>query len=258
VVADSNLSTELGAVVAACECAALGVIGGLRLRLIETYDAEIANELIIGLILRYRCIGGFDSNQHASVARVWGTRFPNALECFASPLNHVFGNYFSVFEEDSLFGSNGNFLAFIDSKRGVLPDGVYEMNPPFEETILDRASDIVCETFDAEHRDCMVKLVMFVPNWTDSSFFTKLQSLLHGMSGHASQDAVRLRYDHVSEIQPVVASFMFVFVGAGYEDADALDFINECRRLINPAVVDTTDTRSAFETLDRVVDLLEF
>jgi len=110
---------------------ALDVVQGVAASLNGHLSQSIVDEHIIGLILRYRCIGGFDSNQHGSISKAWSESFPHMTECFASPLNHVFGDYFSVFDEDAVFGSRGNLLKTIDHVGGILPDGgLFEMNPP--------------------------------------------------------------------------------------------------------------------------------
>jgi hypothetical protein len=210
------------------------VISALESSLSGRFPPEVVREHMIGLILRYRCIGGFESNQHASIQRGWIDTFPNMLECFASPLNHVFNDYFSVFEEDTVFGSKGNLLRSI--KDGVLPTRAgreephdVEMNPPFEETILDKAADIVCNTF--ADIGCVVRLVMFVPNWTDSAFFVKLDELAKELP-HAVMEEKRLMYDNARGGVPPVDSFMFIFVGRGCTADQAAVFIAGCRKMM--------------------------
>ena len=209
---------------------AIGVIESLRRRLIGSVGSEVADEHVIGLILRYRCIGGFSSNQHASIQAHWGALFPGMIECFASPLNHVFPDYYSVFADDSVFGGRGNLLLSVGGGFLSGPND-FEMNPPFEETILDKAADIVCNTF--RQRDCTVRLVMFTPNWSDSSFYRKLEEL-HRVSGpdRAFMREIRLSYAHVGGGTPPVKTYMFAFVGNGRGPVESADFIANCERMM--------------------------
>ena len=100
---DSAVAPVLSAVQTAyVPQSAAAVIGRLRNELSPRCSSAIIDEHIIGLILRYRCIGGFSSNQHASIQGQWGETFGKMIECFASPLNHVFSDYYSVFEDDNV------------------------------------------------------------------------------------------------------------------------------------------------------------
>jgi hypothetical protein len=213
------------------------VISALESALGVRLTPDEISEHMIGLILRYRCIGGFNSNQHASIQRSWRGSFPNTIECFASPLNHVFDDYFSVFEEDGVFGSKGNLLLSINS-GGMLPTPAgrrepydVEMNPPFEETILDKAADIVCKTLAAT--GCVVRLVMFAPNWKDSAFFRKLEKLTKDADPrYAVMEEKRISYDNARGGVPPVDSLMFIFVGSGCSAEQAAAFIAGCRAMM--------------------------
>jgi hypothetical protein len=56
-------------------------------------------------------------------------------ELFASPINQYFDEYFSLFEIDKFFSSKGNALNY-----DILPDGSYEVNPPFLEETMEKIS----------------------------------------------------------------------------------------------------------------------
>jgi hypothetical protein len=224
---------------------------------------QYIDECMIGLVLRYRCVGGFASNQHGSISAEWGRAMPEMVECFASPLNHVFTNYYSLFDEDRVFGGLGNLYASLDASNRLSPTGRYEVNPPFEETILDSVSDIVINTYASEQSKTY--LVMFAPNWKDSSFFEKLKSLVDRMGpGHASMTEENLIYGHVSGGVPVVSSLMFVFVGMGCSKPDASAFISECKTTLSRSIAGASGRaaagpgfRSDFaDTMERVVQIL--
>lgn len=197
-------------------------------------EQPVINEHMIGLILRYRCIGGFESNQHGEVSSEWSTKFPGMIECFASPLNHVFENYYSVFEEDKVFGSSGNL--FKSLSNGQLPmDGIFEMNPPFEDSILKKAENIVHKTFGNEQ--CTAKLIMFSPCWEDATFYTRMCRSIRGYtSEYAAIIKDELCYNHIKCSNLTVRSAVFVFVGRGCRKEKATKFIQTCREIVNKSV----------------------
>jgi hypothetical protein len=164
------------------------------------------------------------------------------VECFASPLNHVFGSYYSVFEQDAVFGSRGNLFRAVEHQALPL-SGRFEMNPPFEETILDKAADLLVNTFS--NADCNTFLVMFTPDWKDSAFYEKLDRLSSRLSRHSSKSERMLRYDHAAGQAPEVASLMFVFVGLGRSNEDALRFIEECQSMMLGSVAAGRDRRGS-------------
>ena len=71
-------------------------------------ESQIDQEMI-GLVLRYKCMSAFENNFYGSVPSEWGDVLSHYQECFASPLNHKFRTYYSMFEEDMVFGSKGIF-----------------------------------------------------------------------------------------------------------------------------------------------------
>ena len=100
-------------------------------------DEWLDNEMT-GLIVRYNCMGGFSDNLHGSVPPTWTTALPGFIECFASPFNHKFPIYFSLYKSDQVFGSRGSFFEWIADLGGVLPTGNYEMNPPWNNEMYEK------------------------------------------------------------------------------------------------------------------------
>jgi hypothetical protein len=96
--------------------------------------ADRVDQEMIGLVLQYKCIGAFSDNLHGSVPELWRELLGDQwVECFASPFNHKFDKYYSMYEQDRVFGSLGNFFSTMEITQGVLPAyGKYEMNPPVE------------------------------------------------------------------------------------------------------------------------------
>ena len=133
-------------------------------------------EKMIGLVLRYMCMGAFDSNFHGSVSQSWAQELPGFVECFASPFNHKFRTYYTMFEQDKDFGSSGNFFLMLERKGGVLPPGRYEMNPPWMNAMYERLQEVIVRTMDA---GVDVLVVIMGPNWKDTKWIPGLTQVMH-------------------------------------------------------------------------------
>eukprot|EP00914_Ancora_sagittata_P009675 GHVO01018395.1.p1 GENE.GHVO01018395.1~~GHVO01018395.1.p1 ORF type:complete len:514 (-),score=85.73 GHVO01018395.1:201-1742(-) len=140
-------------------------------RKMESKSGPTFEEAVYVMIKRYNTViymnedyGG--SNMHAATSElvfhhmtdVYGVNF----ECFASPLNSFYSRYFSAFiDTDWRFGSCGSFF-----DCGVLPEGAYEVGPPYtEEVILKTIDHIEMLTAAADSRSMAVTFLIFVPKW---------------------------------------------------------------------------------------------
>lgn len=142
-------------------------------------DSEWVNQHMIGLVLRYKCMGAFSDNLHGSVPGAWtdvlGQDF---VECFASPFNHKFELYYSIYDQDKVFGSKGNFFSMIDcvEQQGMLPDdGMYEINPPWNNQMYEKVNQVLKKTL-ANGR--CIQAVIVGPNWRDTDWIPGLDKLL--------------------------------------------------------------------------------
>jgi hypothetical protein len=131
-------------------------------------SAKWKHEHIIGLVLRYKCMGGFSDNLHGSVPPSWGQLLPNFVECFASPFNHKFKTYYSIYEQDRVFGSLGSFFAMIHDSNGVIPPGNYEINPPWNNEMYERLVEIFRDSLTIPQHD--VQAIIVGPNWADAEW----------------------------------------------------------------------------------------
>ena len=122
------------------------------------------DDQMIGLILRYKCMGGFSDNLHGSVPESWSRELPDYIECFASPFNHKFSMYFSIYEEDRVFGSRGSFFTMIEHKRGILPKGRYEINPPWNNDMYERLVTILDRSLPRND----ITAIIVGPYWNDA------------------------------------------------------------------------------------------
>ena len=160
----------------------------------------------IGLILRYLCIGGLDDNLHASItpigAKIIGF---DCVECFASPFNHKFDTYYSMFDDDILWGSQGNFFKVVAQNGGVLPSNRsrFEMNPPWINEVYDRLVLIVGASLSVRHD---LEVVIFAPQWVDTDWTPGFSALLqdecnnayhkHSMTSHSGVQPNNMSYIH--------------------------------------------------------------
>ena len=150
--------------------------------------------LLVGLVLRYQCMGGFTSTIHGSVPASWGsTLMPTFIECFASPLNHKFSSYHSLFDDDAQLDSNcrGNFFRTVEQNDGRLPAGhSYELNPPFANAIYERLQAILERTLLVREDETTVdpggmQLLLIAPAWNDASWMTGINNLRNNPNLHA-------------------------------------------------------------------------
>jgi hypothetical protein len=89
-------------------------------------------------------------------------------ECFASPLNCHFTNYYSAFADtDNWFGSKGTF--FKDFKPLT---GAFAVNPPFVNEVMLETSLNLNKLLDQPDADLFFFIIM--PAWTDSASFETL------------------------------------------------------------------------------------
>jgi hypothetical protein len=149
-----------------------------------TESTDLEDQRLIGLILRYRCVGGFTSTMHGSVPAIWGQILPDFIECFASPLNHKFAQYHSLFDDDMEdFGCSGNFFRCVETNNGRLtPYKNYEINPPFANCIYDRIQSILEKTLLNRGPGSVdpkgMKILLIAPAWNDAGWMKGINDLL--------------------------------------------------------------------------------
>mmetsp|Transcript_17545 Transcript_17545/g.53144 ORF Transcript_17545/g.53144 Transcript_17545/m.53144 type:complete len:447 (-) Transcript_17545:22-1362(-) len=81
-------------------------------------------------------------------------------ELFASPLNCYFPRFFSAFPDtDAAFGSLGSFF-----QAGSLPEGSYEVGPPYTEEVLELTARRLLALLQAAG-GLALSFVLFVPDW---------------------------------------------------------------------------------------------
>lgn len=88
-------------------------------------------------------------------------------ECFASPLNYHFPNYYSAFPIDKYFGSKGDFFKCFGPTEGK-----FEANPPFVVSIIDKMLE--CFKHALEKENSLLTFFIVVPSWKDAKFYNLL------------------------------------------------------------------------------------
>lgn len=186
-------------------------------------EREYIHQNMIGVVLRGKCIGAFDNNLHGSVKSRWGDIIGNYQECFASPFNHKFVHYYSMFEEDRAFGSLGNFFSMVDSNGGILPDGEYQMNPVWMNVAFEMIADILERSIT--HGANLI-CVIVAPHWDLSKFRLQFNKLMghpmYKINSLTSDKTVNYVHDLSGKAFPAKTSYWILSykkLGEGVADA---------------------------------------
>ena len=92
-------------------------------------------------------------------------------ELFASPLNHYFNDYYSLFEIDKFFGSKGSCL-----NNEILPTGIYEANPPFIEIVMEECAKNLIKSIELAKVNNEDFFCLFLLPWRDCKAYEILSS----------------------------------------------------------------------------------
>ena len=174
--ANATFADEESALVAA----AANVVDGLNDRASNEPTGYVAfHARLFAVLLRYKAIHGygFQASVGPEVFNALRASVSAEFECFASPLNAFHGRYHSAFPDvDGPFGSCGDF--FKNSKS--IRRGCYQVNPPFVGSVMDAMYDVIHTALDAaDASQSPLTFVVFVPGWTDTPAWGKLQKCEH-------------------------------------------------------------------------------
>ena len=174
--ANATFADEESALVAA----AANVVDGLNDRASNEPTGYVAfHARLFAVLLRYKAIHGygFQASVGPEVFNTLRASVGAEFECFASPLNAFHGRYHSAFPDvDGPFGSCGDF--FKNSKS--IRRGCYQVNPPFVGSVMDAMCDVIHTALcDADASQSPLTFVVFVPGWTDTPAWGKLQKSKH-------------------------------------------------------------------------------
>lgn len=154
-------------------------------KLASLYDKQVPFEVLIRnteflkrvycMIARYETIygnmSGYQGAVPSNVFRELSGIIKIDTECFASPLNNHFDNYYSAYyDTDKYFKSKGSFFHNFNPVNG----GYYEFNPPFILQIIDEAVDILFKNLDTCKYPLLILVVL--PHWDDAEYDSKLKN----------------------------------------------------------------------------------
>jgi len=142
--------------------------------LYKMHNEEVSNRVMLEAIfccaLRYTTLagGGFQAALQEDCFDVlkedWGVTF----EGFASPFNCTYKRFCSAFSDtDAPFGSLGSFFDFHPT------EGSFELNPPFEELLVDRVADHIELLFS--NATGPLQFVLIIPTRKKTKGFKKLK-----------------------------------------------------------------------------------
>mmetsp|Transcript_96541 Transcript_96541/g.191347 ORF Transcript_96541/g.191347 Transcript_96541/m.191347 type:complete len:537 (+) Transcript_96541:78-1688(+) len=150
---------------------------------IQQWECVFRRRLYV-MLRRYITFIGLDpaeeghkgGNMHAAAPEpvfAWlKARLEVRCELFASPLNCYFPRFFSAFPDtDAAFGSLGSFF---DAR--ALPDGSYEVGPPYTEEVLELTARRLLELLLGAGVDNALSFTLFVPDWEGAAALNLLAS----------------------------------------------------------------------------------
>jgi hypothetical protein len=117
------------------------------------------NENVICLIYRYTTLWEYEEFLSKENLKILHEELGCNLECFSSPLYRTLEKYCSMFEDDKIFGSIGNFFTASftsDSDTGISA----EVNPPYIDQVIDRTLDRI---FNLINSDIPCSFVLSLP-----------------------------------------------------------------------------------------------
>jgi len=139
---------------------------------------------LYAMVRRYITFIGLDpaeegqkgGNMHAAAPEpvfAWlKSRLEVRCELFASPLNCYFPRFFSAFPDtDAAFGSLGSFFDV-----GALPDGSYEVGPPYTEEVLELTARRLLKLLQGAGLDNALSFALFTPDWEGAAALNLLAS----------------------------------------------------------------------------------
>jgi hypothetical protein len=99
----------------------------------------------------------------SSVMYILRNRCNCNTEVFASPINHFFSRYYSLFPYDVGLGSRGNFFNAPDSD---FVSGCFQVNPPFIDSLFTRTTLRILNLLKmADEDDRELTFVYIMPSW---------------------------------------------------------------------------------------------
>ena len=130
-------------------------------------------------------------------------------ELFASPVNKYCSTFYSLFEVDKFFSSQGNFFSLSTNK---MPSGLYEVNPPFIEEIFTKSTQLILNHL--EYQTEPLGFIYIMPGWVDLDGYNNLKNSRY-YAGEVLLDKNRHCYFQSSNNKHIMASFETIVIVIG-------------------------------------------
>jgi hypothetical protein len=119
-----------------------------RLFYLYKYVPKFFDTYVWCILFRYQLLG---SNNHQlaiqpKIFELLKKDYNLNFECFASSINAISNSYCSIYPDlEKHFGSSGNFFNY------EFKNGVYEVNPPYEKTVIEKTIQKIIRALDKEN-----------------------------------------------------------------------------------------------------------
>lgn len=200
---------------------------------------------IIALIERYSFLcptSGFFWSIHPDVYALFetpGVGEPlEIIEAFSSPFNNNLEKYCSLFQEDQLFGSQGNFFTEIRTRGSETePETSFRrwiINPPYTNYVIDRMFEAISMRMNRYPED---EYYFLLPWWPQLQIISKIES--RGVGYRLTSGRYRI-YDHLKKetFSPCVDMYIGVLKSYAISNSLLLDRVMKAMTAcgdINPA-----------------------
>lgn len=203
------------------------------------------NEAIVSLYMRYVAMSL--PQMHISLPRklydTLSEHTETILECFSSPLTAEFHldtriwrkardqghpsfkpvyDYCSMFEEDKMFGSHGDFFKM---NRELLDEySMLVMHPPFIASVILQAVNAANDLLNDSYYS-MRTILMVVPLWTDASYYAILENHKYKLCKVTIHRQTKMLFNmQTGEYQPTMYDFEIFVLRRSFNTNDVTTF----------------------------------
>lgn len=197
---------------------------------VNIFNKLIKNDIklddIIYLILKYYFLG-IDTGFFWSIDRDIYDRLIDindnkyCIECFASPLNHTIDNYCSLYEEDKIFGSLGNFFTYADCIIKNNLEKRLVINPPYTELMIEKTIEKIIEIKEYVNK---TEFFILLPYWEDMEC---IKNLINRNDSEyiIVEDGQYILYNHIKNEDINTPMALIYIIIKGEDDNFCLDNI---------------------------------
>ncbi len=98
-----------------------------------------------------------------------------------------------------MFGSQGNFFAMMARRTNTLPEGTYEIIPPWNNEMYEQVQVILAKTLSDKQKICAI---IVGPNWKATTWIPGITSVLNSYRDYSSTSKYGTRVvQYVNDMQ---------------------------------------------------------